>query len=104
MSKTFLDLAKSRFSVRAYEKRPVETDKLTAILEAGHVAPTAGNQQPCIFLVLNKDDSIAKLGKACTPHGAPLAVIVCADAGVDTAIVLVCWWRNRGLALVGGYN
>ena len=46
MSKTFLDLAKSRFSVRAYEKRPVETDKLAAILEAGHVAPTAGNQQP----------------------------------------------------------
>jgi len=79
MSKTFLDLAKSRFSVRAYEKRPVETDKLAAILEAGHVAPTADNQQPCIFLVLNKDDSIAKLGKACTPHGAPLAVIVCAD-------------------------
>jgi len=48
-------------------------------LEAGHVAPTAANQQPCIFLVLNNEESIEKLYKACNPHGAPLAIVVCAD-------------------------
>ena len=79
MNKSFLDLAKSRFSVRKYENRAVEAEKLTAILEAGRVAPTAANQQPCIFLVLNNKESIEKLCKACRPHGAPLAIVVCAD-------------------------
>jgi nitroreductase len=79
MNKNFLDLAKSRYSVRKYENRAVEAEKLTAILEAGHVAPTAANKQPCIFLVLNNGESIEKLRKACNPHGAPLAIVVCAD-------------------------
>lgn len=83
--KTFLELAKSRYSVRAYESRAVEEEKITAILEAGRVAPTAANQQPCIFLVLNDSASLEKLSKACAPHGphgAPLAMIVCADPNV----------------------
>jgi nitroreductase len=79
MNKSFLDLAKSRYSVREYEDRTVEAEKLTAILEAGRIAPTAANQQPCIFLVLNKEESIEKLCKACRPHGAPLAIVICAD-------------------------
>jgi nitroreductase len=79
MNKSFLDLAKSRYSVRKYEDRTVEAEKLTAILEAGRVAPTAANKQPCIFLVLNTGESIEKLYKACNPHGAPLAIVVCAD-------------------------
>jgi len=79
MNTTYLDLAKNRYSSRKYENRAVETEKLTAILEAGRVAPTAANQQPCIFLVLNNAKALAKLSNACTPHGAPLALIVCAD-------------------------
>jgi len=79
MNKSFLDLAKSRYSVRKYENKAVEAEKLTAILEAGRIAPTAANQQPCIFLVLNNEESIEKLYKACNPHGAPLAIVVCAD-------------------------
>jgi nitroreductase len=79
MNKSFLDLAKSRYSVRKYENRTVEAEKLTAILEAGRIAPTAANKQPCIFLVLNNEESIEKLCKACSPHGAPLAIVVCAE-------------------------
>jgi nitroreductase len=79
MDKSFLDLAKSRYSVRKYRRRAVEAEKLTVILEAGRVAPTAANQQPCIFLVLNNEESIEKLCKACNPHGAPLVIVVCAD-------------------------
>jgi nitroreductase len=79
MNRSFFDLAKSRYSVRKYENRAVEAEKLNAILEAGRVAPTAANKQPCIFLVLNNKESIEKLCKACNPHGAPLAIIICAD-------------------------
>ena len=42
----FLTLAKKRYSVRAYTKQKVEKEKLDAILEAAHVAPTGGNCQP----------------------------------------------------------
>lgn len=76
---TFLELAKSRHSVRSYEKRAVEAEKLNSILEAGRIAPTAANMQPCRFLVLNDDTAMSKLQKACTPHGAPLAIVVCAN-------------------------
>jgi len=79
MNKSFLDLAKSRYSVRKYVNRTVEAEKLNAILEAGRIAPTAANQQPCIFLVLNNEEAIEKLCKACRPHGAPLAIVICAD-------------------------
>ena len=76
---TFLELAKSRHSVRSYEKRAVEAEKLNSILEAGRIAPTAANMQPCRFLVLNDEAAMSKLQKACTPHGAPLAIVVCAN-------------------------
>lgn len=79
MNTSFLDLAKSRYSVRKYENKTVEAEKLNAILEAGRIAPTAANKQPCVFLVLNDEKSIEKLCKACLPHGAPLAIVVCAD-------------------------
>jgi len=79
MSMDFLTLAKTRYSVRKYESRPVEKEKLAALLESGRVAPTAANQQPCVFLVLNDPQSLAKLNKACNSYGAPLAIVVCAD-------------------------
>ena len=39
----FLELAKRRFSVRQFEPKKIEEDKLLKILEAGRVAPTAAN-------------------------------------------------------------
>ena len=78
----FLELAKSRYSVRKYQNKAVETEKLTVLLEAGRIAPTAANKQPCVFLVLNDREAIEKLAHACNPHGAPLAIIVCADRNI----------------------
>ncbi len=78
---TFLELAQRRHSVRSYEARAVEESKLSQVLEAGRIAPTAANMQPCRFLVLNTPAAMAKLEKACSPHGAPMAIVVCADRG-----------------------
>jgi len=75
----FGELAKSRYSVRKYLDKAVETEKLNVILEAGRVAPTAANKQPCVFLILNDRETIEKLSQACDPHGAPLAIVVCAN-------------------------
>ena len=41
----FMELAKRRCSVRAYEDRKVEPEKLERILEAARIAPTAKNLQ-----------------------------------------------------------
>lgn len=48
----FLDIAQARQSCRAYdETRPVEEEKLTAILEAARLSPSACNGQPYHFTV-----------------------------------------------------
>ena len=36
----------TRVSIRKYQPKPVEPEKITAILRAAMAAPTAGNQQP----------------------------------------------------------
>ena len=56
----FLTLAKKRYSVRAYTKQKVEKEKLDAILEAAHVAPTGGNCQPQHLIVVQSDEGLYK--------------------------------------------
>lgn len=48
----FSKLAKKRYSVRSYNGKKVEKEKLEKILEAAHVAPTAANLQPVRLLVI----------------------------------------------------
>ncbi len=76
---TFLELAKKRFSVRNFDEKKVEEQKLLQILEAGRVAPTAANHQPQRIIVVRGDVGLGKLKKAANIYRAPLAVIVCAD-------------------------
>lgn len=76
---TFLDIAKKRYSVRKYEDRPVEKEKLEMILTAAHVAPTAANMQPVKLLVVQDKEQLEKLGKAANIYNAPAAIVVCAD-------------------------
>lgn len=75
----FLEIAKSRYSVRSYTEQKVEPDKLEKILQAAHVAPTAANLQPIKLIVVQSDEGLAKIGKAANIYHAPLAVIVCSS-------------------------
>jgi len=43
---TFNDLARKRYSCRKLAAKPVEQEKIDAIVEAGILAPTAVNKQP----------------------------------------------------------
>ena len=43
---SFMDLCQERYSVRRFDPRPVEDEKISQILEAGRIAPTACNYQP----------------------------------------------------------
>lgn len=75
----FLELAKGRCSMRAYQDKKVEVEKISKILEAGRIAPTAANCQPQKFLVINEEQGLQNLSKGVGFHDAPLAIIVCAD-------------------------
>jgi len=47
----FLELAKSRRSVRQYRQEKIPRDLIKKIIEAGLWAPSAFNQQPIKFFV-----------------------------------------------------
>lgn len=82
----FLDIAKTRYSVRSYKDKRVEKEKLEQILEAAHVAPTAANLQPVRLLVVQEKEGLDKISEAANIYSAPLAIIVCSDH-------LIAWKR-----------
>ena len=66
MNMTFSELVKSRYSCRKFSDKPVEEDKLTAILNAGLSAPTAKNIQPVKIWVIKSPEALEKI-KSSTP-------------------------------------
>jgi nitroreductase len=59
----FLNLVKSRQSVRKYSDRPVEAEKLQRCLEAARLAPSASNSQPWSFVVVNEPELVKAVAK-----------------------------------------
>lgn len=57
----FLTLAKERFSVRKYQDKAIEPEKMEKIMEAAKVAPTAANRQPVHIYVLKSDTALKKI-------------------------------------------
>ena len=55
-----MDISRRRHTVRSYADRPVEPEKLAAVLEAGRWAPTAVNAQPQRIVVLDTPENLAK--------------------------------------------
>lgn len=78
----FLELAKRRYSVRKFDPRPVEEEKLQMILEAGRVAPTAKNMQPQKIYVLESPEAIAAIREITTmAFDAPVVLVLCGNRG-----------------------
>ena len=75
-----LDLMKQRCSVRQFEDRPVEQEKLLYVLEAARVAPTACNLQPLQFVILRDRQQIARIAPDWVPLSkAPVVIVACGD-------------------------
>lgn len=76
----FLELAKKRYSCRAYRPDPVEDDKLREVLEAARLAPTACNLQPFQLIVIHTKGREAELRRIYSSHWftqAPLVICAC---------------------------
>ncbi len=53
---TFIDLLKSRRSIRAYKPDPIPDDAIQKIIEAARWAPSGANSQPWEFVVIKRKD------------------------------------------------
>ena len=76
---SFAELVKARYSVRKYDSRPIEEEKLAQILEAGRLSPTGCNYQPQRILVV-RGEKLEQM-QQCSPciYGAPVVLVVCYD-------------------------
>ncbi len=73
----FLKLAQARYSCKSFSDRPVEEEKLAAVLEAGRLAPTAKNSQEQRVYVLRSPEVLSKLdGLTPCRYGAPVVLAV----------------------------
>ena len=74
----FLQLSEARYSLRKFSDRPVEAEKLAAILEAGRNAPTAHNLQPQRIFVLRSPPALEKADACTAAHFHPPVILVVA--------------------------
>lgn len=77
----FKDVIKNRYSCKKYANRPLEDEKVAAILEAGRLAPTAKNLQEQHVYVLRSPEALEKFD-CLTPcrYGAPVVLLVAFDS------------------------
>ena len=74
----FETLAKERYSLRKFDARPVEPEKLELILEAGRNAPTAHNLQPQRIFVIQSPEALEKADSCMFCHFHPPVLLVVA--------------------------
>ncbi len=70
-----------RTSIRSFQPRPVEQEKVEQLLRAAMAAPSAGNQQPWSFYVVT-DPAVNEALAGCSPYAgcakaAPLVIVPC---------------------------
>ena len=73
----------SRRSIRKYTSQPVSEEKVEKLLRAGMAAPTAKNEQPWHFIVINQRELLNRIPEI-HPYSqmlreAPVAILVCGD-------------------------
>ena len=79
---TFRDLAEARFSLRNYDSRPVEQEKIDRLLECVRLAPSAVNFQPCVFYVVTDQVLLAQLQDCYNRDWfktAPMCIVACGN-------------------------
>ncbi|NLL36256.1 MAG: nitroreductase [Fretibacterium sp.] len=86
---SLLDLIRKRRSIRSFDSKPVEREKLNAILEAGRLAPSARNEQGWHFFVATLPEHRAQMKDICNGQA------FCGEAG---AVLFVTTYKPRTMA------
>jgi nitroreductase len=82
-----LEAQKTRRSIRKYQKKPVEQEKVDKILVAAMQGPSAMNERPWHFIVITDKKVLCEIPKVSAyaqmlPE-APLAIVVCGDRDLE---------------------
>lgn len=88
----FIELARKRFSTRAYKSDPVEDWKLQQVLESACLAPTAANRQAFQFIVIHTVDKEAELRQIYNRDWFAKAPLVICACGIPAQ----AWVRGDG--------
>ncbi len=115
----FIDLLRSRRSIREFRDRPVEREMVDSLVEAMLRSPSASNRRPWEFCVVTDRSKLLQLAEAKAIGAsfigtAPLAIVICAhpkrsdvwveDASIASLIVHLaaadlglgsCWVQIR---------
>ena len=74
---------KTRRSIRAFTEEEVSEEEIRKILDAARWAPSAGNIQPWIFVIVKDPERKRRLSEAALNQlfieEAPVVIVVCAD-------------------------
>ena len=103
-----------RVSIRKYQDKPVEREKIDAILRAAMQAPSAANQQPWEFYVVTDRKKLIELSQVSPYAGmtadAPAAIVpvyrkncrIPAYAEIDLSIAVENLWLETDAQGLGG--
>jgi len=74
---------KTRRSIRAFTREEISDEEIEKILDAARWAPSAGNIQPWIFVIVRKPNIKRRISEAALNQffieEAPVVIVVCAD-------------------------
>ena len=103
-----------RVSIRKYQNKPIEKEKILAILKAAMQAPSATNQQPWEFYVVTNREKLIALADS-NPYAsackeAPCAIVavyrkdcrIPAFAQIDLSIAMENLWLETDAQGLGG--
>jgi nitroreductase len=110
---------KERRSIRSYQDKPVEREKMEKILEAGRLAPSAKNCEPWHFIAVTNAEKRKTLSGGTWAKfltQSPLVIVACGDKksspdwyAIDVALavenmVLTAVSLGLGTCCVGSFN
>jgi nitroreductase len=97
-----IDFILKRRSIRRFEPRPVEEEKITTLLKAGMAAPSAVNSQPWEFVVVTEGSILQKL-RGAMEYGkmiAPLVIVPLGSPRVASSFAGETYWVQDCTAAV----
>ena len=86
------EVIKVRRSIRKYQIKEIEEDKLFRVLEAGRLSPSAVNKQPWHFIVITDPEIRKRMKEAYSRnwfYEAPVIIVICVDP-------TIAWVRGDG--------
>jgi nitroreductase len=95
-----LELLKTRRSIRKYQDRAVEKEKVDAIIQSGLMSPSSRGRRPWEFILVDDRDLLHKLSlsRGQVPSfvaDAPLAIVVTADSKTNDV-----WIEDASIAAI----